>query len=163
MESVLQSPENWVAVAFVIFAVFAWWKIRGPILTALDDRAARIRDEIEQAKTLRDEAQHLLAEHKRKQRDAEKEAAEMLAHAKAEAKRLSEQAGFELEAALRRRQQQALDRIAHAEAEALAEVRAMAVDIAVAATRRILADKLDEAKAAELVDQAIKDLPEKLH
>ncbi len=159
----LQSPEFWVAIAFVIFAAFAVWKIRAPLLGALVDRAARIKQELDEAQRLRDEAQHLLAEHKRKQRAVEQEIDEMLEHAKAESKRTSEQAGFDLEAALRRREQQAADRIAQAESEAVAEVRALAVEIAVSATRKLLADNLDEAKAAELVDAAVKDLGDKLH
>ncbi len=163
MDSLLQSPEFWVAIAFLIFMLFAFWKIRGPVLGALDARAARIKADLEEAQRLREEAQHLLAEHKRKQRAAERESAEMLDHARAEAKRVSERAGFELEAALRRREQQATDRIAQAETDAVAEVRAVAVDIAVRATRKLLAESLDQAKAAELVDEAVKDLPDKLH
>lgn len=159
----LQSPEFWVAIAFVIFAVFAVWKIRVPLLAALDDRAARIKQELDEAQRLREEAQHLLAEHKRKQRAVEQEIEEMLEHAKAESKRASEQAGFDLEAALRRREQQATDRIAQAEAEAVSAVRDLAVDIAVEATRKLLADNLDQAKAAELIDAAVKDLGDKLH
>ncbi len=159
----LQSPEFWVSIAFVIFAIFAVWKIRAPLLGALDDRAARIKHELDEARRLREEAQHLLAEHKRKQRAVEREIDEMLEHAKAESKRASEQAGFDLEAALRRREQQAAGRIAQAEAEAVSAVRDMAVDIAVEATRKLLADHLDQAKAAELVDEAVEDLADKLH
>ncbi len=163
MESLLQEPEFWVAVAFGIFMLFALWKITGPILAALDGRAARIKDELEEAQRLREEAQHLLAEHKRKQRDVAGEAAEMLANAREQAKRLGEAAERDLEAALERREQQAIDRIAHAEVEALGEVRALAVDLAVSATRKLLADKLDAKTAAKLVDRSIKDLSDKLH
>lgn len=163
MDSLLQSAEFWVAIAFVIFMLFAFWKIRGPILGALDNRAAKIKSDLDEAQRLREEAQHLLAEHKRKQRAAEQEMTEMFEHAKAEAKRNSEQAGFELEAALRRREQQAADRIAQAETEAIAEVRTLAVDIAVRATKKLLTDSMTAAKSAELVDEAAKDLGDKLH
>jgi F-type H+-transporting ATPase subunit b len=68
----------------------------------------------------------------------------------------------ELAAALKRREQQALDRIAQAEAQALAEVRNLAADLAVAATQKILTEKLDPAKAQSLVSDAIAELPRRL-
>jgi F-type H+-transporting ATPase subunit b len=163
MDHLLQSAEFWVAVAFVIFVIFMLWKATKPMMAALDARAERIKSEIDEAKRLREEAQKLLAEYQRKERDAAKEAEAMLAHAREEATRLREKAADDLKASVKRREQQALDRIAQAEAQAEAQVRAQAVDLAVAATRQILADKLDETQAARLVDEALKDLPGKLN
>jgi F-type H+-transporting ATPase subunit b len=57
----------------------------------------------------------------------------------------------------------AIQRIAQAEQQAAADVRAAAVDVAIAATERLLRDKLDGAKGDALIDQAIKELPGKLH
>ncbi len=163
MASLLLSPEFWVLVAFVIFALFLAWKVLRPVLKGLDDRAARIRGELDGALRLREEAQHLLAEYKRKQRTAADEAKEMLSHAEEEARRLADQAARDLEGALARREAQALDRIAHAESQALDEVRSMAVDLAIAAAGKLIAKKVDEKKAAKLIDAAAKELPEKLH
>ncbi len=155
--------EFWVLVAFVLFIALIFWKARGTIAKGLDSRGERIRTELEEAQRLREEAQTLLADYQRKQRDAVQEAEAMLRAAEDEAGRLRERAEADLAASIKRREQQALDRIAHAEANAQAQVRDLAVDIAVAATRQILAEKLDEAKAAELVDAAIKEVPNKLH
>jgi len=163
MAEFLESPETWVGLAFLIFIAFMLWKAVGPMLKSLDARAARIRGELDEAQRLRDEAQHLLAEYKRKQRDAVKEAEEQMRAAREEAGRQRERAEADLAASLKRREQQALDRIAQAETEALAEVRTLAVDLAVGATRKLLAETVDPNKAASLVDAAIKDLPQKLH
>jgi F-type H+-transporting ATPase subunit b len=163
MNHLLQSAEFWVAVAFVIFVIFMLWKATKPMMAALDARAERIKTELDEAKRLREEAQKLLAEYQRKERDAAKEAEAMLHHAREEATRLREKAAEDLKASVKRREQQALDRIAQAEAQAEAQVRAQAVDLAVAATRQILAEKLDETQAARLVDEALKDLPGKLN
>ncbi len=156
-------PTFWVAVAFVIFvaAVFkpAWKAITG----GLDARAERIRQELDEAVHLREEAQKMLAEYKRLQSEAASEAEAMLAHAKEEAQRLQDQAAVDLTEVLRRRELAAVEKIAQAEAKALQEVRARAVDIAIAATGKILADSIDEAKAGDLVDQSIKELQGKLH
>ena len=153
----------WVLVAFAIFVALMVWKARGAITGALDARAEAIRTEIEEAQRLREEAQGLLADYRRKQRDALEETEAMLRTAEEEAARLRARAEEDLAASLKRREQQALDRIAQAEAAAQAEVRNMAVDLAVSATRKLLEDRIDEKKSAGLIDQAIKELPGKLH
>ncbi|GAB4176922.1 MAG: F0F1 ATP synthase subunit B [Thalassobaculales bacterium] len=159
----LSTPEFWVLVAFVLFVAVAW-RLAGKSLPALlDGRAEAIRRQIEEARSLREEAQTLLATYQRKQRDALQEADAILAQAKAEAERLRADAAAGLEASLKRREQAALEKIAQAEAKAVQDVREMAVDLAVAATRRLLAETVDDARAAALVDQAIAELPAKLH
>jgi F-type H+-transporting ATPase subunit b len=154
--------EFWVLVAFILFVGFMVWKARKALVGGLDSRAARIKAEIDEAQRLREEAQALLADYQKKQREALGEAEAMVKQAGEEAARLKAKAETELAAALKRREQQALDRIAQAEAQALAEVRNLAADLAVAATRKILAENLDPAKAQSLVSDAIAELPRRL-
>lgn len=159
----LSSPEFWVAVAFLIFIGLVGKPIARFVTGALDSRSGRIRNEISEAQALREEAQKLLADYKRKQRDALKEADEILEHARVEAERLHEQARKDLEAALKRREQAAMEKIAQAESQALREVRDQAIDLALAATERLIADSLDEKKSQALVERSIRELPDKLH
>jgi len=161
----LESPTFWVAVAFVIFIGLAIkpLAVHRQLFSALDKRGTRIGKEIDEAEALREEAQKLLADYKRKQRDAVKEAEEVVAHAKAEAARLREQAQKDLEVSLQRREQAAMEKIAQAEAQALKEIRNQAVDVALAATAHLIVENLDRAKAASLVDEAIGDLSGKLN
>ncbi len=159
----LESPEFWVAVAFVLFAAAAGKPIFRGIAGQLDARAARIKGELDEAIRLRDEAQALVNEYQRKQREAVQEAADILAHAKDEAARLTTEAAASLEATLARREKMAIDKIAQAEAQALKEVRNEAIDVAVAAAERVLAKAIDEQRQAALIDQAIGELPSKLH
>ncbi len=163
MGHILSAPETWVAVAFVIFVVLVWKPAQKALLSALDARAARIDKELSEAARLREEAQALLAQYQRKHRDAMKEADEIITHARAEADRLAQQAARDLEASLKRREELAIQRIAQAEQQATADVRAAAVDVAIAATEQLLKEKLDGAKGDALIDQAIKELPAKLH
>lgn len=159
----LNDPTFWVAVAFFVFAGLMLWKARRPLLDALDARAERIRAELDEAQRLREEAQKTLAEYKRKQRDAAKEAEDLLANARHEAELLRRQAAEDLKETLARREKAALEKIAQAEAQALQEVRAQAVDIAIAATARLLSESVDPQRDHAMVDQAIKDLGRKLH
>lgn len=163
MSALLQSAEFWVLVAFIILVGALAKKIWAVLTAGLDGRAARIKAQLDEAEKLREDAQSLLAEYQRKQRAAAEETAGILAQAKAEAERIRKQAQAELEQALKRREQQAFEKIAQAEAEALGEVRNQAVELAMAASRRLLAENLDEERAARLVDDAIKDLSDRLH
>ena len=159
----LESAEFWVAVAFIAFVAGVFKPGRKVILGALDRRAMKIQSEIDEATRLREEAQAVLAAYQRKQREAAEETEEMLEYAKEEAELLRKRTLSELEEALGRRQQQALDHIAQAEAEAAQEVRNRAVDIAVAATMRILEENLDAKRGNDLIKAAIEELPKKLH
>ena len=156
-------PTFWVAIAFVVFVIAVFKPAKAAICGGLDARADRIRAELEEAARLREEAQKMLADYKRKQSEAAKEAEAMLAHAKEEAETLRQQAAADLAATLKRREAAAVEKIAQAEAQALQEVRHKAVDIAVAATASLLKESIDETKASALVDQSIQDLQGKLH
>lgn len=160
----LQEPEFWVAVGFVMLVgVFLWVKLPAKVAASLDDRAALIKVELDEAERLRNDAQKLLADYQTKQREALAEAEGILRQAEQEAVRNRELGMADLEASLKRREQQAMDRIAQAELKAVDEVRTLAVDLAVAATRKLIEDNLDGTRANQLVDQAIAELPQKLH
>jgi F-type H+-transporting ATPase subunit b len=163
MAEILSSAETWVALAFIVFVVLVWKPVQKAVLSALDDRAARIERELTEAARLRDEAQALLAQYQQKHRDALKEAEGIVAQARSEAERLAQQAARDLEASLKRREELAMQRIAQAEQQAAADVRAAAIDVAIAATERLLKEKVDGAKGDALIDQAIRELPAKLH
>ncbi len=158
----LETPAFWVAVAFLILVGLIAKPAGKAVLKALDTRTERIRATLDDATKLREEAQHLLADYQRKQRDAAKEIDDLVASAQAEAKNLADEATAKMEEALRRREQLARDKIAQAEAEALQQVRDTAIDLAIAATRRLMAERLDEQAAARLVDDAIAEIPARL-
>jgi F-type H+-transporting ATPase subunit b len=156
-------PEFWVAVAFVIFVALMVWKARKIVTDMLDQRAEAIRRQIDEAERLRREAQDLLADYQRRQADAYKEAEGIIAQARTEAERMKAKAHADLETAIKARERQALDRIAHAEAQAAGDVRNAAVEAAIDATRTLLRQRLASGQGGELIDQAIAELPKRLH
>lgn len=157
------NPETWIAITWLIVVALLARPVYRGITKGLDARAAKIKDRLAEAERLRDEAQSLLTTYQKKQREAMAEAADIVAQAKSEAERLAKQAAADLDELVKRREQQALDRINQAEAEAMREVRNKAVEIAVAATGKLIAETLPADKANELIDAAIKDLPGRLH
>lgn len=164
MLELLAEPETWVAVAFVIFVgVLIRFKAPRMVTQALDTRSERIKAELGEAMRLREEAEAVLAQYRRKAAEAEKEAAAMIATARTEAERLAAEAKNKVEEFIARRTKMAEMRIAQAETQALAEVRAAAADAAVAAAEKILVDTTHGKAAEALIAQGIRDLKAKLN
>lgn len=154
----------WALVALILFlALLAYVKVPGMLAGQLDQRAARISNELEDARRLREEAQQLLAEYQRKRKEAEKEAGDIVAAAKREAEAIVRDAKQKTDEYVARRTELAEGKIAQAERDAVNQVRANAVDIAVEASRRLLADKVDAGKDAELFRSALEDVRTKLN
>jgi F-type H+-transporting ATPase subunit b len=162
MMGLFADAEFWVLIAFVVaFGILAWKAT--PILTgALDQRARKIKAELDEAERLRQEAERTLAEFERRKREAMNEANEIVAHAKAEAEREAARAEAALKAALERRRQMARETIALEEQKAVLEVRNAAIEIAIAAVRRALSEDLAPARRTSLMDEAIAALPRAL-
>jgi F-type H+-transporting ATPase subunit b len=160
----LSTPEFWVAMSFVGFVLLiVYFKIPGKAGELLDKRAEKIRDELDEARRLREEAQAMLADFERKQRDAEKEAASIITLAKQEAETLANETREKLKDTLERRTKMAEDKIARAEEQAINEVRSVAVNVAIAAAEQIIESKMTPAASKKLVDESIKGLKTKLN
>lgn len=155
--------EFWVLVALLIAIGLLIHKVRGKVTGGLDQRAVKIKAEIDEASRLADEAQQALAQHQRRQRDAIQEAEAIIGQARDEALRAAEEAKRDLAAALERRKRLAVEKLALDEQKAIQDVRNTAVDVAVAAVRHVLAHDLDAKRRAGLIDEAIAALPETLH
>jgi F-type H+-transporting ATPase subunit b len=161
---VFAQPEFWVAVAFAIFVgILMYVGVPKMVLDALDSRAKRVQAELDEARRLKDEAQKLLAEYQGKQRQAETEAAAIIAGAKAEAERIAAEAKTKMEEFIARRTKMAETKIAQAEAQAVADVRAAAADAAVTAAEKILTDAVKGKVADDLLTRGIADAKAKLN
>ncbi|HHZ08656.1 MAG TPA: F0F1 ATP synthase subunit B [Rhizobiales bacterium] len=154
----------WAFVALVIFiAIVFYLKVPATISKSLDERAVRIRNELDEARRLREEAQQLLAEYQRKRKEAEKEAGDIVAAAKREAGQLVEDAKRKTDEYVARRTALAEQKIGQAERDAVNEVRARAVDIAVEAARSVLAAKVDSKADADLFKASVAELKARLN
>jgi F-type H+-transporting ATPase subunit b len=154
----------WAFVGLILFlALVAYMKVPGIVAGQLDKRADQIRNELEEARKLREEAQQLLAEYQRKRKEAEAEAVGIVDAAKREAKALAADAKAKTEEYVTRRTAFAEQKIAQAERDAIAEVRGSAVDIAIEAARKVLGDKVDAATAGQLFKSSIDAVKTKLN
>lgn len=157
--SLFSDPETWVTVAFVLFFVVFGKRIFGPLIAGLDNRATRIRAQLDEAARLRAEAEAMLKDAQARREAALRDAQAMLDRARDEATRAAEQARADAEAASRRRERMASDRIQAAEAAAVAEVRRAAVDVATQAATRVLGSHVSADADASLIDRSLSSLP----
>ncbi|WP_366554098.1 F0F1 ATP synthase subunit B family protein [Aquibaculum sediminis] len=157
------SEYFWITVSLIIFLIIAVRMGLTPTLAKLDARSERIRKELEEAQALREEAQKMLADHKRRQREALKDAEEIVEAARSEAKSLRDAAEHDIEGTIRRREQLAMDKIAQARKNAEAQLRQQAAELAVAAAGRLIASNLDESRQTALTDSSISEVGRKLN
>ncbi|MBB5517011.1 F-type H+-transporting ATPase subunit b [Rubricella aquisinus] len=162
--SYLYNTDIVVAIGFVIFiALLVYLKVPGMLAKMLDDRAAKIEADIAEARTLREEAQQVLASYERKQKEVEDLTASIVAKAREDAEANAVQAKADLEVAIERRIQAAKDQIASAESAAVKAVKDQAVAVAVAAASDVIRAKMDAGKSGALIDKSIETVSAKLH
>lgn len=160
----LSNTDFIVLVSFILFlSVLAYFKVPAILGKMLDDRAAGIQSELDEARALREEAQTLLASYERKQKEVQGQADAIVAAAKQEAEAAAAQAKVDLEKSIARRLAAAEDQIASAEASAVKEVRDQAAIVAVAAARDVIAKQMTAADGNKLIDSAIDEVGAKLH
>jgi len=151
-------------VGLIIFlGILAYVKVPAMLTGALDKRSDQIRNELEQAKKLREEAQQLLAEYQRKRKEAETEAKSILSAAEREAAVLREEAKAKTEEYVSRRTAMAQQKIRQAESDAINEVRASAVDLAIAAAEKLIGSKVDSKASDELFKSSLGEMKTRLN
>jgi F-type H+-transporting ATPase subunit b len=159
-----RDPEFWVGLGTLVFlAILLWKRVPALVANSLDARAAAIAKELEEARRLRLEAEALLREYQKKRGAAEQEASSIVAEARAEAERYAQESRATIKAQIERRGKQAQEKIAQAEAQAVSEVRALAADAAVAAAERLIAQRLDDNRASDLIKRSLGEIPSKLN
>ncbi len=153
-----------VSLSFLIFiGILVYLRVPSKLAGMLDDRAERIRKELDDARRLREEAQAVLASYERKQKEVEELAQEIVTRARAEAARAAEEGKKELEGSIARRLKAAEEQIASAEAAAIRDVKDRAVQVAIRAAAKALSEKMDGQAGGKLIDDAIASVGAKLH
>ncbi len=159
-----QDPAFWVAMAIITFFLFMIWKkIPAMIGNMLDGKVNEISAQLDNAQTLREEASALLAKYQRDQRDAEKVAADMIAHAETEVKLLAGEAKVQVQDMIERRTKLAEQKIAQSEANALKEIQQVAVQVASDAARELISGNMKKADHNALIKSGIDKLDSQLH
>ncbi len=157
-------PATWVSVAITLFFILIIWKkIPAIFAKMLDERSREIEDQLENARSLREEAAALVAKYERDQREAEKQAEELMKNAEAEVNNLVAESKVQLSELTKRRGEVAEQKIAQAEAAALKEIRTLTVDIATSAARDLIEANMKKEDHEALIKSSTEKLDAKLH
>ena len=149
----------WVLIPVMMFLAFILYKgALKSVGDSLDARSNAIRDELDEARRLREEGQALLASYHRKQKEAEEQAEEIVKQARSDAENMAAQARKDLSERLERRAALAEAKIANAEAQAMGEVKAKAADMALNTAEALLRTKLTAADKSKLIQDGIKQM-----
>lgn len=160
----LRNTDFVVLLGFIVFVgVVLYMKVPGKITGMLDDRAAGIRRDLDEARALREEAQTVLASYERKTREAHEQAEAIVTNARREAEAAAAQARTDLDASVARRMSAAEEQIDSARASAVRAVRNEAVTVATAAAAEVVAKQMTAADQNRLIDQSIDTVAARLH
>lgn len=160
----LRNTDFIVLLAFLGFiGVLVYFKVPALVGGLLDKRADGIRNDLDEARRLREEAQEIYASYERRQRDVKTQADQIVANAKREAEAQAAKAQADLARSIERRLQGAQDQIASAENDAVRAVRDSAVQAAMAAAAEILTGQVRSGQRSAGIDDAIEDVARRLN
>ena len=160
----LRNTDFIVTMAFLLFvAILVYYKVPGIIGGLLDKRAEGIRNDLAEARRLREEAQEIYASYERRQREVKTQADEIVANAKREAIAQADKAKADLETSIQRRLKAAEEQIASAENDAVRAVRDSAVATAVSAASTVLRQQGVVSDRSAGIDAAINEVAQRLH
>ena len=158
MSEFFSDSQNWVLVSFILFVLLAFKLGRSSVVGALDSHIEKARKDVEEAEHLRVEAQELLSEYQRLQRETASDAENVIKTAEEHAAKIKKAAEKDLETELARREEQLKERLSLMETQAREEMRQYAADLAIKATREIIIENIDNKKAKALNDKAISEI-----
>ncbi len=150
----------WTIVTFVVVLVVLRLTAWKPILSIIEERERTIGDALDAAKKEREEAERLLAEQKEAIANARREAAELIRKNQAEVEAAREAALERAKAEADKLLADAQRTIAEERAKAVAEIRAVAVDLAIQAAGKLIEANLDEEKQRKLAEDFLQKLPQ---
>ncbi len=153
-----------VAFSFALVILgFLKLGLPGRVASMLDARADKIREELEQAQSLRDEAQALLKSYRQRAKKAEEESRAMIEQAKVDSEKMAEDAKTALQVRLERKTRQAEDKIGQAEVQLSQEIRAVAAELAISAAGKLISEILTTETADKILDSSIKNVSSHLN
>ena len=156
----LEKDATWVAIGFILFILMLiYFKVPGQITKILDNRAEKIKNELDEARKLREEAQAILADFQKKNNEAEKSAKALIDEAKKIAKNYEKEAKLKFEQSLKRRKKLLDEKLKRAEVEALNQIKNDITDIVFDAIDKTLTnDNINKDASDRIIDSGIKEI-----
>ena len=148
----------WVAISFFIFVgVVFYFKVPQKINKSLDESIKKIKEEIENAEKLKDEAKNILSEHESKISKSKNEINLMMQKAKNELEKNIIKTNEEFHSAIENRKKIAEEKIKQLKTQAIKDVKNSSVKIAVQAVETIIKNSIDKKKLDKIYISSIEE------
>ena len=148
----------WVAIAFILFFVLVWKKGKKAILSILDERSSLIEKELNEAKSLKEEALEELRLALQKQKNVSDEAENLIKNAKETAKKIQEEANLKSLEMIKRKEEQAKQKILSLESEALKNIKVITSNIVIESSKTYIKQKLDDKENINLISKSSNEI-----
>ena len=156
------SQTAWVLIAFVLFFVLVGKKLWSALTTNLDQRKKMIENELNEAKKLREEAQAELNASLKKQKEINKQVLDIINDAKSTAKQIQADALKKSDIIIKRKEEQAKQKINNAQVEALNNIKNISAELSVKSAKVYIQNELDSKIQKALYSDSKQKLKEKL-
>ena len=148
----------WVAIAFLLFFVLVWKKGKKAIFSLLDERSLLIEKELNEAKSLKEEALEELRLALQKQKNVSDEAENLIKDAKETAKKIQEEANLKSLEMIKRKEEQSKQKILSLEAEAIKNIKKITSSIVIESSKTYIKQKLDNKENLNLISKSSKQI-----
>ena len=148
----------WVAIAFLLFFVLVWKKGKKAILSLLDERSLLIEKELNEAKSLKEEALEELRLALQNQKNVSDEAENLIKNAKENAKKIQEEANLKSLEMIKRKEEQAKQKILSLEADAIRNIKEITSNIVIESSKTYIKQKLDNKENINLISKSSNEI-----
>lgn len=148
----------WVAIAFVLFIILVWKKGSQAITSMLDNRSLLIENELNQAKSLKEEALEELRQTLQIQKNISEEADNLIKEAKENAKKIIEEAKVKSSEIIKRKEDQANQKILALETEAINNIKKISSNIIIESSKTYINQKLNAKEKANLITKSSNEI-----
>ena len=152
----------WVAIAFILFIALIWKKAGNAITSILDDRSLLIENELNEAKSLKEEALEELRKSLQTQKQVSEEAEGIIRDAKETAKKIQEEAYTKSLDLIKRKEEQAKQKISALELDAIKNIKKITGNVVIESSKLYIQSNIDKKENINLITKSSNEIKSSL-
>ena len=148
----------WVTVSFLIFlGVLIYFKIPQKVKAVLETNISNIKNQINEAEKLKEDAKNILTEHEKKISNSKNEVRVMIDKANEEAEKNVIKTNEDFHSLMENRKKNAEDRIRQIKNQAVKDIKNASVKIAIESVEKLVRNSLDKSKLDKIYTNSIEE------
>ncbi len=148
----------WVMISFFAFiGLLIYFKIPQKIKTVLNENIDSIKNQIDEAEKLKEEAKNILTEHEKKISNSKAEVKQLLSKANEEAEKNVIKTNRDFHNLMETRKKNAEERIKQLKYQALKDIKNTSVKIAIESVEKLIKNSLDKSKLDKIYSSSIEE------